>query len=350
MPTPVFDVDLRGVLDRMDARRRRSRQRGPGASDLGTCRRRVAYKLSGAPIDNPASKAKAIQGTLLHKVVLPALKTAHGGLIEVKVARPGVLTGSLDWLRRDPLGLWIVDDVKTTARDNHEHTIRAPITRPHLWQVHAYADMLRRGEIAPGEKRLPAEPVEVVDLEMLYLCRDDGRTAARRTPFVQAIADEAWAWLREVRDRLETDGLKQVPRDLPGPRESKICRGCPFARDCWKWDPDTDRREPLELADPEMEQWLARYHAAQRAEAAAAAEKKLARAHLEGHPPVKSAGGWILKWNGGVPRWEDEPDVDMLVEEFRQAGLPVPTRRVNRARPASISVLAPKAGAGKAGA
>lgn len=342
MAVPVFDVDLRQVLDDMDRRRKRSRQRGPGASDLGLCRRRVAYKLAGQPVDNWASKAKAIQGTLLHRGVLAALKAAHGGLTEVKVARPGIIRGSADWLRFDPLGLPIVDDVKTTGKDNHESTVRGPIPRPHLWQFHAYADLLRRGEFAPVERRLPHEPIEVVDVEVQWLCRDDGRTAARRVPYQQDVADEAFAWLAEVRGRVELDGVKFVRRDLPGPDNSVICRQCPFVRDCWKWDPDTEMRAPIELADAELEEWARKYKQAQIAEAAATAEKKLARAHLDGHPAMAWPSGWQLKWNGGGDRWVEEPDTDMLVAEFQDAGLPVPMRTVNRGRAASISVLAPK--------
>lgn len=338
----VFDVDLRAALDGMDRRRRRSKQREPGASDLGTCRRRVAYKLAGQPHDNFRSMAKAIQGTLLHRGALAALKTAHGGLTEVRVERPGVLKGSLDWLRFDPLGLPIVDDLKTTGKDNHDGAVRGPISRPHLWQFHAYADMLRKGEISPKEKRVPREPIDVVDIEVLYLCRDDGRCDARRIPFQQSVADEAFAWLAEIGERLVADGVKMVPRDLPGPADSVICRNCPFVRDCWKWDPETEKREPLELAGPEVEQWAHLYSEAQRAEALAAADKKLARAHLEGQPPAQWPSGWALKWNGGQPKWVEEPDTDALVKEFEAAGLMVPTRAVNKARAASISVLPPK--------
>lgn len=342
MPTPVFDVDLRSVLDRMDSRRRRSRQRGPGASDLGTCRRRVAYKLSGQPVDNRGDKRKAIQGTLLHRGTLAALKTAHGGLTEVKVERPGVIRGSVDWLRFDPLGLPIVDDLKTTGKDNHDAAVRGPMSRPHLWQIHTYADLLRTGDIATAERRLPAERIEVVEVEVLYLCRDDGRTDTRRVPFHQDIADEALAWLAEVQDRLATDGVKCVPRDLAGPDASVICRSCPFVRDCWKWDPDTDRREPLELAEPEVEEWARKYKEAARIESKAKDEKALARAHLDGQPAMTWPSGWQLKWNGGHPKWVEETDVEMLIDEFREAGLPLPTVRVNKARPASISVLPPK--------
>lgn len=347
MATPVFDVDLRAVLDGMDSRRRRSRQRGPGASDLGECRRRVAYKLAGQPVDNRGDKRKAIQGTLLHRGALAALKTAHGGLTEVRVDRPGVIRGSVDWLRFDPLGLPIVDDLKTTGKDNHESKVRGPMSRPHLWQIHVYADLLRTGDIAAAERRLPAEPIEVVEVEVLYLCRDDGRTDSRRVPFHQDIADEALAWLEEVRLRTEIDGPAFVPRDLPGPHASVICRNCPFVRACWKWNPDTDEREPLELAEPELEEWARRYKAAAVTESAAKDEKALARAHLDGQPAMRWPSGWELKWNGGGEKWVEEPDTDALVAEFEEVGLPVPTRSVNKAKAPSISVLPPRPGRAK---
>ena len=338
--TPVFDVDLRAVLDAADGRRRRSRQKLPGASDLGVCRRRMGYKMTGQKVDNPASKAKAIQGTLLHRGALAALKAAHGGLTEVRVEVPGVLRGALDWLRSDPLGLWIVDDLKTTGKDNHERAVRGPVSLPHLWQTMTYASLCRAGRIC--DRRLPADPIEVVDIEILYLCRDDGRTDSRRVPYDQDTADEAWAWLEEVTERVATDGVQRVPRDLPGPEVSPICRGCPFARDCWKWDPATGEREPLELGDPELEQWAHDYHAAQRAESKAGDDKKLARAHLHGQPAQKWTSGWQLGWNGGGEKWVDEPDFEAIEAEYAAAGLQVPTRRVNRGKSAAISVLPPR--------
>lgn len=343
MSTPVFDVDLRAVLDGMDSRRRRSRQRAPGASDVGTCRRRVAYKLAGQPVDNRGDKRKAIQGTLLHRGVLAACKTAHGGYTEVRVDRPGVIRGSADWLRQDPLGLWLVDDVKTVGRDNYESTVRGPVSRPHLWQVHIYADLIRRGEYAATERRL-ADPLDVVDLELLYLCRDDGRTDSKRIPFQQDVADEAFAWVEEVRLRTEVDGAAGVPRDLPGPWSSVICRNCPFVRACWKWNPETDEREPLELAPPDLEEWVRRYNAAARAESAAKDEKALARAHLDGQPAMRWPSGWELKWTGGGEKWVEVPDTDALVQEFTDVGLPVPTLTVNKTRPPAISVLPPRPG------
>ena len=336
----VFDVDLRAVLDAADGRRRRSRQKLPGASDLGLCRRRTGYKISGQPVDNPASKAKAIQGTLLHRGALAACKAAHGGLTEVRVELPGVLRGSLDWLRWDPLGLAIVDDLKTTGKDNHDQAVRGPITRNHSFQIMTYAHLVRLGLIA--DRRLPAEPIEVVDIEVLYLCRDDGRTDSKRVPYSQDIADEALAWLEEVRERVAVDGADRVPRDLPGPSESPVCRGCPFARACWKWNPETGEREPLELGDPEREEWAHKYNAAQRAEAAAAGDKKLARAHLDGQPAQVWDSGWTLKWNGGGPKWTEEPDLDAIRADYAAAGLSVPVRPVNKGKAPSISVLPPR--------
>lgn len=338
----VFDVDLRAVLDRMDARRRRSRQRGPGASDLGTCRRRVAYKIAGTRPDNPvASKRKAIQGTLLHKPVLAALRAAHGGITEVRLSRPGVIRGSADWLRYDPLGLPILDDLKTVGADIYEHTVRGPIATPHLWQIHVYADMLRAGEII--DHRLPHTPVEVVEVEVLYLCRDDGRTDARRVPYRPEVAREALTWLAEVTAQVDRDGgPSKVPRDLPGPDRSAICRGCPFAVGCWNWHPEDDTRDPIDLTVPEAESWAIRYRKAQAIEAAAGRRKALARAHLDGLPPQRWRSGWELRWTGGKPSVESVPDLEAIAEDYDAMGVEMPYRTIRKVSPRSISVLPPK--------
>ena len=339
-PTPVFDVNLRKVLDDMDRRRRRSRQKLPGPSDIGLCRRRTAYKIVGQPPDNPASKAKAIQGTLLHPPVLAALRAAHGGLSEVRVGRPGVIEGSADLLRHDPLDMAIVGDLKTCGKDTYDDVIRRPLRLEQEFQIMLYADMMRRGEIT--DKRLPAEPIDVVEIEVYHLCRDDGRSWTRKLPFDQARADEAWAWLEEVHERIELDGIDQVPRDLPGPDVSAVCAGCPFARDCWRWDPATQTRQAVDLSDPAKEEWAVKYDTARTAETAAKKAKALARAHLHGQPAQTWASGWQLDWTGGGTKWIEEPDSDAMATEFVAAGLPVPTRLVETGRAPAIAVRPPK--------
>lgn len=350
MSKPTFDVDMRAVLDAMDSRRARSRQKSIGASEVGGCRRRAAYRLSGTPVSNPnADKSKAIQGTMLHKPVLNALKVAHGGIVELKLQRPGVISGSADWLRFDPLGLPILSDLKTFGAYVFEARSRAAdLEVAHDYQLHIYADMLRHGQIAPKETRLPVEPVDVVDIEVLMLCRDDGRTHTRRVPFKQSTADAAWKWLADVKAQVERDGGPQfVGRDHSGPDNSAICRGCPFATACWGWNPDTDTREPLQLDDVELGRWAVDYKAAALDEAAAKRQKDIAKAHLLGQPAQKFPNGYELKWSGGMPKWEEAPDMDAIRKLYERAGIELPTVKVNKGRAAAISVLLPKPAKGK---
>lgn len=341
----VYRVDQRKALNAADARRRRSRQKLPGPSEIGECRRRTAYRLLGQPDENPqAQKDKAIEGTIKHKVLLPLYRQEHGGQIEVRLLdREHRIEGSTDWIRQNPLDMWIVDDLKTYGANVYDHRIQKPV-RPHvLYQLHLYADMLRRGKIHPQERRFPHKPIEIGGLELLERCRDDGRVNTRSLPYVQAIADEAWQWYRDVQDQVKTDGTAAyVPRDLAGPTSSdQICRNCPFVKACWGWDPETEERaEPLDLADPELLGHMQEYKKWAEVEADAKTHKARARAHLDGQPAQKVAD-WRLKWEGGYDRWIDVPDVDALVEKCEAAGIPVPMKAIHQTRAASVRVDRP---------
>lgn len=337
----TFDVDLGKILVDWDRRRKRSRQTKLGPSSVGECRRRAAYIIARQPYDNWGDPLKAIMGTLLHRESLKACRTAHGGAIEVKLENERI-RGSADWLRWDPLGLPILDDLKTKGKDVWDDVLRRNLTRPNLFQIHLYGDMLRRGEIADDERQIPREPVDVVEVEIIYLCRDDGRTASRRVPFEQDIADEAWAWLDEVEKRVEVDGVGLVPRDHPGPESSVICRNCPFLRACWGEQDDSGQRPPLPLGEEELREWVEEYEAARVVEAEAAKRKKLARGHLDGQEPQEWSDGWKLGWTGGNVSVVEEPDVDALVDLVQRAGLVVPIRQVEKRSSRNISVKPPK--------
>lgn len=343
-PRLVYRVDLRATLDAADARRRRSKQKRPGASEIGECRRRTAYRLIGQPADNHTSKAKAIEGTIKHKVLLPLLRQEHGGQIEVRLLDPerGV-ESALDWIRQNPLGMWIVSDLKTYGKDVYDHRVAKPIRTPVLYQLHLYGDMVRRGLIHPQEKRFPREPLDVQHLELIERCRDDGRCNTRSIRFDQAIADEAWQWFADVKNQVAEDGTAAyVPRDLPGPEAAGgvICRNCPFVRACWGWDPDTETRQPLTLEETELVEWMGRYSEAQQRESAAKRDKELARAHLDGQPPL-DADGWKLDWTGGKVDYIDVLDADAAIEKFEAAGIPVPMKVVEKKTARRITVKRP---------
>ena len=337
---PVFDVDVNKVLNDWDRRRMRSRQVKTGASELGTCRRRLAYRLARQKPDNFTDKGQAIMGTIAHVGILAALRKAHGGTTEVKLEDDDV-RGSADWLRFDPLGLAICSDVKTKG-STYEQSIRQPITRPHLWQLSKYADLLRRGCYQKRERRL-REPVDVVDIEVLTINRENGRSHSRRLPFDQAIADEATAWQQEVKDRLERDGINRVPRDQAGPDSgANICANCPFLNACWGPQDSDGVRPALDLPRDDLREHLIGYEEHRLVESEAKKRKELHRAHLNGQDPFKLSDGWELAWKGGKVTTVTEPDIDAVLEIVERAGLVIPMRTVDKVGTRSISVKPPK--------
>jgi hypothetical protein len=80
--------DLAAAVSRVQARTTRSRQTALGASELGTCRRRTAYRLAGTPETNPSGGMTAALGTWIHKGALDVLRREYGALIEVRLASP----------------------------------------------------------------------------------------------------------------------------------------------------------------------------------------------------------------------------------------------------------------------
>src|ERR671927_984190 len=81
----------------LDSRRARSRQRMIGASELGECRRRAAYRIARRRPTNTRTGLQAFLGTELHRGVLRALRRQYGGLTEGGVKGDPV-KGRCDWL------------------------------------------------------------------------------------------------------------------------------------------------------------------------------------------------------------------------------------------------------------
>lgn len=340
--TPAFTVDIGYALDTWDARRARSKQRKPGPSSLGTCRRRLAYQITRQPVDNRRSNRKAIGGTMVHRSALGALVTQYGGYSEVKLEADWI-AGSMDWLRFDPLGFPIAFDLKSCGTNVYEFRVSKPIERPVMFQTMTYADMARKGQISIKEKRVAREPIPITDVEIGIYNRDDGRTHVRQIPFDQSIADEARDWHDEVVDRVEADGVQFVPRDQAGPDASFICPGCPFLNACWgPQDETTGERPPLQLADEELLEHIIGYDEWRAIESEAKAKKDLHKAHLKGQEPTKSADGWELGWRGGKSKFITEPDPDAAFALLERAGLPIPVRTVEKRSALSIHVGAPK--------
>src|SRR3954453_15755496 len=76
---------LAAAVRDLDARRARSRQRMIGASEIGECKRRAAYRIARSKPTNVSTGLQAALGTMIHKGALAAMKKQYGGITEVRV-------------------------------------------------------------------------------------------------------------------------------------------------------------------------------------------------------------------------------------------------------------------------
>lgn len=357
--------DLTAAIHRVEARRSRSRQLKIGASEIGTCRRRTAYRLAGTRPTDPPTGLQAFLGTAIHKAVLAVAKREHGALIEVRLDSP-LVKGHADAVYLNAADPWdpdpvlspaqlreldassasalalLLEDLKTKGRFSYETTVDTGPKVAEWFQVHLYAWMLRTGQVV--DRRLPRGvglPVENVALR--FVDRDTGRQHVIEAPYDSAVTVEALGWLDGVYEQLEKGGPEQVTRDGFGPDVSPICDFCPFLTACWgpqPYGPDGLTRQSMEVRDdPATEAALMAYDL-RRAEEKAAKEAKAAhRAQLDGSP-AGVYGDYKLTWSRKEPK--EEPDAEAAIERLRELGEVIPTRwtgggrtiRVTRSKPA----------------
>lgn len=310
----------------VDRRRRRSRQRKLGPSSVGKCRRQAGYKLHGVkPTDDDSNRMAAILGTWLHRGALDALRREAAALVEVAL-EDDRLRGSADLVYLDPatagpLGLPAGDDVCTVEDVKTRSTYTMDRARTYgprpaeVWQVHLYADLLRRGRA----KRKPLQGVEVPveRVRLRFLDRNDGSEHVWEQPYdPQVTADALW-WLDEVERSGSPD---ELPRDEAGPGLSVVCDSCPFLTACWGPErPDGRPRQVLLVRDDEDAARYARelLDARQR-KAAATDDEKAARAALAGTPD--GLYGAVELVNTPV-KGRTSVDLDAVREVWQAAGL-----------------------------
>jgi hypothetical protein len=179
--------DLAAAVGRVQARSTRSRQRALGASELGTCRRRTAYRLAGTAETNPGGSMAAALGTWIHKGALDVLRREYGALIEVRLASP-LIRGKLDALYPDDA---VVEDVKTKGRYVYAQTVDTGPRIGELFQITVYAWLLREGHITDRRRGYPTGPVPVDTVRLCYLDRDTGASHVWETAYDPAVTAEA---------------------------------------------------------------------------------------------------------------------------------------------------------------
>jgi hypothetical protein len=313
---------LAAAVRDLDARRARSRQRMIGASELGECRRRAAYRIARRRPTNTRTGLQAFLGTELHRGVLPALCRQYGGLTEVGL-KGEQLKGRCDWWHAP-----VVEDLKTTSRFGFEKVLTRGVPVKHWFQVAVYAWLLRTGQT--NDRRLPAgAECDVEGMRIRYLSRDSGEDVVFEADYDPALAAEAILWLADVYAAVEDDGVDDVPRDGFGPGVDAMCEWCPFLDACWgppvdpQTEPGLSRQSRFTVTDEDYAAAVRDYDTWRAAENEARRNKDYARERLRGRSGA--AGELHCEWSGGNLR--TQVDKDAAVERLIELGEVVPTRR-----------------------
>lgn len=279
-----------------DRSRPRSQQREIGMSDLGSCRRRVGYKLAGTKPVNEVGSVQAVMGSAIHDMIADVLAQVAkpGDLVEHEVTFAGIV-GHLDRYEADRQ---TVCDTKTTSSRWLEHIKLHGPDHQHIWQVSCYAAAL----INEGT------PVRAVQID--YIARDTGEEFVWSKPFDPQDVRDALQWLKVVRET----PLDMLPREYDP--ESVFCRGCPFGGPdggiCWEGHvAGRDKRSVLVVTDDDAQRyaeqlWQARQDAKDAREREAEAKGALDAIRMEGEV-VQVGEKWFLRWGASGLRFVSGP-------------------------------------------
>lgn len=357
--------DLAAAILRVESRSTRSRQKKIGASEVGTCRRRTAYRIAGQKVTNPPTGLQAFLGTAIHRAVLAVAKREHGAITEVRLDSP-VVKGHADAVYLRAADPWepdpvfsptelrnlteadaaaiavLLEDLKTKGRFAYQTTVDTGPKVAEWFQVHLYAWMLRTGQVI--DRRLPrGVPLMVENVALRFVDRDTGQQHVIEEPYDPAVTVEAIGWLDQVHEKLEAGGPEAVPRDGWGPETSAICDYCPFLDACWGpalLGPDARARQSLEIHDdPATEAALLAYDLRRAEEKAAADAKAGHRAQLDGSP-AGVYGDFRLAWTEKAHR--EVPDGEAAIERLRELGEVIPTRWTGGGRTIRVTRSKPK--------
>lgn len=281
------------LLLEWDRRRPRTLQREIGFSDIGSCRRRVGYRLSGLEPTNAAGSVQAAMGSAIHDAIHDILLEleAPGVTAETEVTFAGI-KGHYDRTEGDEL-----IDVKTTSVRFLEHIrLHGPEHR-HIWQVNLYAAAL----IMNGH--------EIKRVRIDYLARDSGEEFQWRGRFDPRHVRDALEWLKLVRDT----PVDLLPRDYAP--DTTFCQGCPYLSVCWDGAiAGRDLRSVLFVEDPDAAKWMRQLWDARIAGKEADRLADEAKGALSAIKPFEAnqrvaAGEWEIAWNvRGVLRFTATPD------------------------------------------
>lgn len=313
--TATVEHTTAALLLEWDRRRPRSQQAELGMSEVGGCRRRAGYRLTGTAPTNPGGSVQAVLGTAIHEAVAKVLHDMQAAgiippdaAIEEEVRFAGIV-GHFDRYEDG-----ILSDTKTTSDNWLTHIEVHGPDRQHVWQVNLYAAALIRS----------GRPVRTLVLD--YIARDTGRDWQwRGTPDPQQVRD-ALRWLEAIR-AVDVDMLN---RDYAP--DTSFCQHCPFYATCWDGAvPGRDPRSVLLVEDPDAVRWARQLEDARQVKASAEALEKEAKGALDALRPNESGTELV---DVGLPdkvlkfevRTPERLDTTAVKAEYAKAGATPPTK------------------------
>jgi hypothetical protein len=319
-----------------------------GPSDHSSCLKAIEYRERPPEGYEPVavSKDAADVGTMLHEEFTRARRGAYPWRrYKVTVLVPGLdRPGEADEV--DPV-IGRVTDYKSAGDYKWEVVGKDGPPEAEWKQVLTYAFGIAAGD----------PTFHPVDLEIVYLNRENGRSERFLRPYDEAAALAAVSELVSVLDALEEG--RELPRvrageELLGPTVNALCaRYCPAVRHCWSLDEVPADRSPegwLYARDDEdgaITATLDTYAANREVAKDAGKQKDYARVLLEGVEAGRY-GDMMLGWQGGNlgdPKPDDKARLEVVEAELVLAAaegrpprtdLPWPT--VRRRSPVTIRV------------
>jgi hypothetical protein len=179
--------ELITALRNKDAGKARSLQPEIGPSELGSCARKVYYRLNSQPVTNHDDlKLSAIMGTAIHTEIEQALTladpTGEKFMLETEVAYNGMKAHVDCYI---PSIKTIVDWKTVKAR-----TLSYFPSQQQRWQVQTYGYLMTHGQ---------KMPVEHVALVAISRDGDERDVIMHKEPYDEAIALEALQWLADIK-------------------------------------------------------------------------------------------------------------------------------------------------------
>lgn len=316
--------DLRA---RYFARRQADRDPALGPSDVGACRRALAYRLHRVPATDHDDTRAADVGSLIHLGYSQMVEEVGGPnrFANVKVHVPGLSRfGEADDVDFDAR---IVTDLKTVGARRWQAWVDADGPEASVW-----------GQVSLYGLGLYAEWGGSWMLRIVAVNRDNGHEAEWMRPLSVVDAQETAQAMADLEAALLTRTPEEAPRD--GYDRGRFpCSFCSWASACWPEQPAVP--EPADnLTLPERTAAHAAalaYLEASREEREAAERKARARADLA--TVTGTINDVRVTWSKPSERVEVDPAAaaDML----STLGEEVPTRVVRRAPTIRVSRVAP---------